>query len=131
MGKEVGTTELQEILQELIDRGVLDLRQRKTIQFPCSFKKGFEEVTIEEITQDQRALNAMKRAGIMSAGALIEKFDDIGRLRNVGKKTVALLRVGLIDAYYRYLDTADKKAQFLKQVIEMNSGKLDPVVEAE
>lgn len=127
--KKAPKSELQAILQTLIDAGKLDLRKRKTIQFPCHFTKDFEDTSIEYVTNDTRAINAMKRAQIMTTGQLIERFEEIPRLRNVGTKTVTLLRRSLMDYYYESLEDADKKAAWIKQIVDMNNGSGDPVVE--
>ena len=73
----------------------------------------------------------LKRAQIMTTGQLIERFEEIPRLRNVGTKTVTLLRRSLMDYYYESLEDADKKAAWIKQIVDMNNGKGDPVVDVE
>lgn len=114
------SSEFQTALQTLIDLGKLDLRERKTIHYPMHFTKEFEDKYIEELTEDNRTLNALRRFGIRSFGDLIEHWNDVGRIKNMGKKSLALAHNSLMDKYYDSLDT-DGKAKFLKDIIDINS----------
>lgn len=129
MAKAIDRTELQDVLEVMIGAGHLDLQKRKTVQFPCHFNKEFEDQSIEFVTQDQRAINGMKRAGIMTVGQLIERFDELRKIRNLGEKSVTLLHLGLMNLYYQSLETVEKKAEWIKQIIDMNNGTCDPAME--
>ena len=121
MAKETKMTEFQEALQALIDRGDLNLEGRHRISYPMSIPTAFEAESIDVITQDVRSLNAMRRADIFTIGDLIERWDSLNRLRNVGDKTLKNIRNSLMNTYYCSLST-DDKAKFLGKIIQMNKG---------
>lgn len=114
-------TEFQEALQALIDRGDLDLRNKKTIHYPMHFNEDFENRLIEELTDDVRTLNALRRSAIMTFKDLIEKWYELGKIRNMGSRSVAVARNSLMDKYYKSLDV-NEKAKFLGEIIKINNG---------
>lgn len=121
MSKENERTEFQEALQALIDRGDLNLEGRHRISYPMTIPTLFEAESIDIVTQDVRSLNAMRRADIHTVGDLIQRWDTLNKLRNVGTKTLKNIRNSFMNAYYCSL-SVDDRAKFLGKIIQMNKG---------
>ena len=118
-------TELQDVIEALVMRGDLNLEHRKTIHYPMHFTKEFEDRYIEELTDDNRTLNALRRFGCKHFSDLIEHWNDVSRVKNMGTKSIALAHNALLDKYYQSLDV-EGKAKFLGEIIKINN---QPVVE--
>ena len=116
-----GKTEFQLALEALNEAGYINPTDRKNLYFPIHYFDSFKEKYIEEVVQDNRSLNAMKRSKILTVGELIDRWDELSRLKNIGKKSVGLLKNGFMQLYYDSLETAEKKAQFLKDIVVFNS----------
>ena len=121
---ETKKTELQEALQALIDYGYLDLRERKEIHYPIHYSNIFASDIVELIVQDNRALNGLKRAGVFNVNDLITNWDRLDKVRNIGKKSLSVIRNTFMNYYYCSLDT-EGKAKFLAEVIRLNTGSVD------
>ena len=119
--------EFLDVIQVLVSEGYIDISNKKTIEFPLHYSDKFGEEEIEYLTDDNRAVNAMKRANIMTINDLIEQWDTLYKVRNCGKKSSQLIRVGLMARYYNDL-SIDDRAKWLKEIIEYNS---KPVVTAD
>lgn len=119
--KENNRTEFQDALQALVDGGALDISKIKKLDYHLHYSDEFANIDIEAITQDNRAINALHRAGVFNLGGLIEKWDTLDKLRNVGKRTVGVVRNSLINYYYCSLGTPEKKAKFLKEIVDLNA----------
>lgn len=130
MVKSVERTEFQEALQALIDRGDLDLRERRSIYYPLKLTKQFEDTYIDFLTHDARSTNALKRGEIMNFGDLIENWDNLKTIRNLGDRSYKVIRNAFINAYYQSL-SVDGKAKFLADIIELNSKPEKDLVEAQ
>ena len=117
---ETNRTEFQEALQALVDGGALDISKIKSLSYHIHYKDDFANMDIEAITQDNRAINAMHRAEIFTLGQLIEKWDALDRIRNVGKRTVMLVRNSFMNYYFCSM-TVEKKAAFLKEIVDLNT----------
>ena len=113
-------TDFQIMLEILNEAGYINPRDRKNLYIPIHYPDSFKEEFIETVVQDNRSLNAMKRAQINTVGQLIDRWDELSRLKNIGKKSIKLLKNGLIQKYYDTLNV-EKKAQFLMEIIKMNS----------
>lgn len=119
--KENNRTELQDVLQALVDGGALDISKIKKLDYHLHYSNEFASIDIEAITQDNRAINALHRAQVFTLGELIEKWDTLDKLRNVGKRTVGVVRNSFMNYYYCSLGTPEKKALFLKEIVDMNT----------
>ena len=80
----------------------------------------FECMIIDELTDDTRSINALKRAGIFNFAELIERWDDIDKIRNLGAKSFKLIRNALVEKYYQSLDV-NGKARFIADFIKLNT----------
>ena len=118
-------TELQEMIEVLVMRGDLNLENRRNIHYPMRFTKEFEDKYIEELTDDNRTLNALRRFGCKHFSDLIEHWNDVSRVKNMGTKSIALAHNALLDKYYQSLDV-EGKAKFLGEIIRINN---KPIVE--
>ena len=123
-------TEFQNAIQALITRGDLNLEHRKMIHYPMHFTKEFENRHIVELTEDTRTLNALRRFGCESFKDVIENWDEICRVRNMGAKSVAIAHNSLLDKYYQSLDV-DGKAKFLEEIIKLNNKPVEELEEVE
>lgn len=112
-------TEFQEMLQTAIDAGWLDLRNRQDIVYPMKITADFRNNFIEDLTDDNRTLNALRRVGVRCFGDLIDKWDELSRVRNMGAKSVAIAHNSLMDRYYQSLNT-EEKAKFIKDIVDSN-----------
>lgn len=119
--KENNRTEFQDVLQALVDGGALDITKRKKLDYHLHYSDEFANMDIEAITSDNRAVNALHRAGIATLGQLVEKWDTLDKLRNVGKRTVSVVRNSFMNYYYISLETPEKKAKFLKEIVDLNA----------
>lgn len=113
-------TEFQDAIQALVDGGALDITKLKKLDYHIHYNNDFANIDIEAITQDNRAINAMHRAEIFTLGQLIEKWDALDRIRNVGKRTVMLVRNSFMNYYYNSMNV-EKKAKFLKEIVDLNT----------
>ena len=113
-------TEFQDMIEALVMRGDLNLEHRRNIHYPMHFTKEFEDRYIEELTDDNRTLNALRRFGCRYFSDLIEHWDEIGKVKNMGTKSIALAHNALIDKYYQSLDV-EGKAKFLGEIIKLNN----------
>ena len=113
-------TEFQDAIQALVDGGALDITKLKKLDYHIHSNNDFANIDIEAITQDNRAINAMHRAEIFTLGQLIEKWDALDRIRNVGKRTVMLVRNSFMNYYYNSMNV-EKKAKFLKEIVDLNT----------
>ena len=80
------------------------------IKFPLFFEEGFMERNIESFVTDQRGFNSLKRNNVGTIAEFVDKFDELGELRNVGVRTVRMLKQGFLQYWYSTLTQSEVKA---------------------
>ena len=111
--------EFLDAIKVLVAAGHINIEKIREIRFPLHYPASMEEITVEELTEDNRSINALKREGIMNVKQLLEKWDDLRKLRNVGVKTKNIIKQSLMGCYYSNLNT-EQRAEWLKEIVELN-----------
>ena len=88
--------------------------------FPTFFTKEFKESPIELMQLSMRASNSLKRGGIMTMGKLIEKFEDLPKLRNCGAGSVKEIKNAFLQAWYETLEP-EQVTEFWNEFIKDNA----------
>lgn len=89
------------------------------LSFPLGVTTEQKMESIDTFISSNRATNALHRQQIHTAGNLIDKFDEIGRIRNLGEKSVKEAKNGLLKWYYNSLD-ANGISEFWNDFRAMN-----------
>ena len=110
-------TDLQRDIEVLINEGILT--ETDTIRFYFRYPKRMTG-RIEKMYLGERANNCLRRAGIDSISQIRQNWDDLGKIRNSGKKTVKEIRNAYISYYYDLLNERERK-EFLRDMVEFTN----------
>lgn len=75
------------------------------LSFPLGVTTEQKMESIDTFISSNRATNALHRQQIHTAGQLMDRFDTINRIKNLGEKSVKEAKNGLLKWYYSSLDT--------------------------
>ena len=75
---------------------------------------GLDGLPIEELNLTVRASNGLKRAGIMTADEILVR--DLGKIRNLGTKSVKEIRNAVLDYSYTHM-TDRQRENFWKEIL--------------
>ena len=117
--KEQAVNEIYKAIEEF---GLVDTLHRvfgKNIRVRLELTKSICETPIEEMTLSVRAYNALKRAGIHTAGELADWITEnkLHTIRNLGVKSVRELQTKLMCLGYEHLTQQEKK-EVVRKLIE-------------
>ena len=88
---------------------LIDLGEVPCVRLPMSQK--FLEQSIQELDLPVRAWNGLMRQGIVSVGKLVERLrqkEGISQVSQIGKKTVAAIKLQLTQAAYDELSIPER-----------------------
>ena len=66
-----------------------------------------------------RSQNALKREGWMTVGQLLDNWPNIGKMKNVGTKSIGEIKRGFLNWYYGELRLAEKH-DFWERALELS-----------
>lgn len=89
------------------------------LTFPLSFTKEFKEESIEIMQLSARAGNSLKRGGVFTIGNMLEKFDNLGKLRNCGENSVKEIKNAFLQAWYEQLEP-EQVTEFWEEFVKEN-----------
>lgn len=90
------------------------------IQFPISLNQEMEGADIEHFVETARAANALRRNKIHTAKSVLEMFDQLDCIRNLGIKSVKEVKNGFLNWYYGSLEETKVK-EFWNDFVQMNN----------
>ena len=90
------------------------------MQFPVLLDKESEEEDIAQFIDSQRANNALHRSSIFTAKQLMNAFDKLDNIRNLGSKSVKEVKNSFMNWYYSSLDD-NKVKEFWSDFVTMNN----------
>lgn len=80
-----------------------------------------DEVTmnksIDMLELDQRAFNGLMRAGYDTIGKVVDNWEDLGKIRNLGKKSVSNIKSAIFGYNIQNLDDQGKLKRYLGRII--------------
>lgn len=92
---------------------------RKNFRFVLRGTQKFDNEDIADLVPlSTRSANALYRNNIFTVGQLMDSWNLIGSLKNVGKKSVKEIKTGLIAWYYAQLSEEGRK-QFWRDSLAM------------
>lgn len=93
----------------------------KDIRIIIPFSQKACDTEIDSIEFSVRALNALKRSGLFTVGAIIDSIEreELPRIRNLGKKTVSEIQTRILAYGYDRL-TENEKKRFFYDLVENN-----------
>ena len=62
-----------------------------TVRFNFHYAAALENEPVDVLSLDTRSSNGLKRAGINTIGQLLDNWNNIGRIRNLGAESVKLI----------------------------------------
>lgn len=98
----------------------IDLADEKQVQFPIAFNDEFKKKPIEELYLKARGTNVLKRNKIMSIGDLLERFDDLLKMRNCGVDTAKEIKNRLLQLWYESVDEPTRN-EFWTEFVKANA----------
>ena len=114
-------TDFKRDLEILINEGVIAPNHNR-IRFVFRYSKRFKG-SLEGLDLSERAYNCLRRANIDDISKVADKWDDLGRIKNAGVKTVKEVKNKYIAYYYGTLDCEEARKEFwqdtIKATIEM------------
>ena len=92
------------------------------IRLSLSFTKRTCAASIDELMLSVRSQNALKRAGLFTVGAIVQALeaDELGKIRNLGRKSMAETRVTVFG--FEAL-SGDGKQAFFRSLMAENPEK--------
>lgn len=93
----------------------------KNVKLTIPFSQKTCDTEIDAIDFSVRALNALKRSGLFTVGAIIGSIEreELPRIRNLGKKTVSEIQTRVLICGYDRL-TENEKKRFFCDLVENN-----------
>ena len=85
-----------------------------TVKFPFDKADEIADKPLSDFVKDPRGFNALMRGKIETAGAFINSFYELGRLRNVGMVTIRKVKNEFIQSYYATLSDVEVKTFWRK-----------------
>lgn len=96
---------------------VLTVVAKKSVKFPI-YEDIYED-SIKGLPVGEREMNGLKRAHIETIGDLVNAWDRLSKIRNVGAKTVAKIRYATCQYVFESL-TDNRKTIYLQRIIDLN-----------
>lgn len=90
------------------------------IKFPVTDRQSFLQTHIDNLDLDVRSNNALHRAGCETVEDVINKVDDLHKIRNCGAKSISKIMYGISKCYYSQL-TEIEKEKYLVKLVELNT----------
>ena len=96
----------------------------KSVKVSVPFSKKACDTEVDNIEFSVRAMNALKRAGLITIGDIIDCItrEELSRIRNLGKKTVNEIQTRILSYGYERL-TENEKKRFFNEVVDNNCRK--------
>lgn len=96
-----------------------DIQPHTRVEFPLVYSKEFLEEPVDNLQLKTRAINALKRARIMTMTNLLDCFEDINHLRGCGVDTAKEIKNAFLDYWYDTLNP-ESKTRFWEEFIKVN-----------
>lgn len=90
------------------------------LKLPFRLSEATESRDIEILALSQRSNNSLKRNHIDTIGQIMERFDDLSTLRNVGAVSIKEIRRKTADFLYESMSVNNRKA-FWREFITLNN----------
>ncbi len=89
------------------------------LTFPTWFTQEFKDTSIEVMSLNVRASNSLKHGNIFTMGTLLEKLNDLPKLRNCGAGSVKEIKNAFLQAWYETLEP-EEVTEFWEEFIREN-----------
>lgn len=90
------------------------------LKLPFRISEATEKKDIDILALSPRSNNALKRNHIDTIGQIMERFDDLDALRNIGTISVREIRKKTAEFLYEAMSVNDRKA-FWKEFVSLNN----------
>lgn len=108
-------TNFQRDLEVLINEGVI-ASKNGVIRFVFRYSNRLKG-DIANLDLSTRGYNSMRRVGIDNLEKLAEKWDELGRVKNTGVKTIKEIKNKYLAFYYDQLKNDEERKEFWKDTI--------------
>ena len=102
---------LNTVLQEVAKEG--------RVKFPVIKRKEFLQASVDSLELDMRSSNALQRHQIYTVEDLLNKANELHRIRGCGSKSISRIMYRICAYYYESLQKQEKE-QYLKEIIKLN-----------
>ena len=103
---------LNTVLKEVSRNGV--------VRFPILETQSIRSISVENLNLDTRSSNALQRNYIRTIGELLDKANELYKIRGLGTKSKSNILYSLCAFQYNQLN-AERKKEYLYKIIEMNT----------